>query len=525
MRRQSRLVGSVLALIACTASLAAQAPSIFIAGDSTAANGMPGAIGWGKPFGALFDPSKVNVVNSARGGRSSRTFITEGLWDRLIADVKTGDYVLIQFGHNDGGPINGAQIARGSLPGLGDETQEIDNLLTKQHETVRTFGWYMTKMVRETKAKGATPILLSLTVRNIWTDGRVERGSGKYGEWTRQIAQAEKTAFIDLTTLAADRYEQMGADTVKAFFPRDHTHTSDEGAELNAKLVLAGLKALHENGIIRTLSDAGRAVEIAPPGIVVAASLARPAYGDREAFLRWLNLPEIADPKLPSLLLIGDSTVRNGRGDAVDGQWGWGDPLSAYFDPAKVNVVNRAVGGTGARTFIQQGYWEMVLAMLKPGDIVIMQFGHNDNGRTGPLRGTGEETEDREGDTVHTYGWYLRKYIAETRAKGATPIVCSLIPRNIWENGKIARPRDSHADWAREVAKAQGVGLLDLHELIAGRYDSMGEGPVTELFADRRVHTTRAGAELNAACVIAALRKLTENPVAKYERATPAAAW
>ena len=251
MRRQSRLTGSIIALFACTASVAAQAPSIFIAGDSTAANGAPGAIGWGKPFGALFDASKVNVVNSARGGRSSRTFVTEGLWDRLIADVKTGDYVLIQFGHNDGGPINGAQIARGSLPGLGDETQEIDNLLTKQHETVRTFGWYMTKMVRETKAKGAMPILLSLTVRNIWTDGRVERGSGRYGEWTRQIAQAEKTAFIDLTTLAADRYEQMGADTVKAFFPRDHTHTSDEGAELNAKLVLAGLKALHENGIIQ----------------------------------------------------------------------------------------------------------------------------------------------------------------------------------------------------------------------------------------------------------------------------------
>jgi hypothetical protein len=154
-----------------------------------------------------------------------------------------------------------------------------------------------------------------------------------------------------------------------------------------------------------------------------------------------------------------------------------------------------------------------------------MQFGHNDNGRIGALHGTGEETEDRDGETVHTFGWYLRKYIAEIRAKGATPIVCSLIPRNIWENGKIARPHDSHADWARVVAKAQGVGLLDLHELIAGRYDSMGEPSVTDLFADKRVHTTRAGAELNAACVIEALHKLTENPLAKFERTTPATVW
>src|SRR4029077_10580036 len=112
-------------------------PTIFIAGDSTAANGAPGAIGWGKSFGTFFDPAKLKAVNQARGGRSSRTFITEGHWDRLLADLKAGDYVLIQFGHNDGGPINDAARARGSLPGLGDETREIDNLMTQQHEVVR----------------------------------------------------------------------------------------------------------------------------------------------------------------------------------------------------------------------------------------------------------------------------------------------------------------------------------------------------------------------------------------------------
>ena len=149
----------------------------------------------------------------------------------------------------------------------------------------------------------------------------------------------------------------------------------------------------------------------------------------------------------------------------------------------------------------------------------------------GPLRGTGEEIEDREGpnggprETVHTFGWYLRKYIAETRPKGATPIVCSLIPRDIWENDKIARPRDSHADWARDVAKAEGAAFLDLYETIAQRYDQMGEQAVTALFADHRVHTTRAGAEFNAQCVISTLHRLAENPVAKFERATPEAVW
>jgi lysophospholipase L1-like esterase len=87
-----------------------------------------------------------------------------------------------------------------------------------------------------------------------------------------------------------------------------------------------------------------------------------------------------ADPKLPTLFLIGDSTVRNGRGDGANGQWGWGEPLVDRFDTARINVVNRAVGGLSSRTYLTQGHWQRVMAMLKPGDVVMMQFGHNDGG-------------------------------------------------------------------------------------------------------------------------------------------------
>ena len=295
----------------------------------------------------FFDSSKINVVNEARGGRSSRTFIMEGLWDRLLADVKPGDYVLIQFGHNDISEINGERVARGSIPGLGEETREIDNHATKQHETVHTFGWYMRKMIAETRAKGATPILFSLTVRCEWKDGHfVERGYGQYGEWTRELGKTENAAFVDLTHLVADRYEQMGEAAVKPLFPKDTTHTNAEGADLNARSVVAGLKALRENAIIRTFSAAGRSIEVAPFNMVALPHLTRPPVTAHEDFMRWLNLPDPADPALPSLFLIGDSTIRNGRGDGIDGlgQWGWGDPLAAYFDPSKINVVNRAVG-------------------------------------------------------------------------------------------------------------------------------------------------------------------------------------
>jgi lysophospholipase L1-like esterase len=157
----------------------------------------------------------------------------------------------------------------------------------------------------------------------------------------------------------------------------------------------------------------------------------------------------------------------------------------------------------------------------------MMQFGHNDNGplddparARGTIRGTGEETREIDNpltqrhEVVHSYGWYLRKFIADARAKGATPIVCSPIPRKTWKDGKIAR--DPYGHWAAEVAAAERVALVDLNEIIARRYEELGPEKVEPLFGDEHTHTSRAGAELNADSVIAGLKGLERNPVAEY---------
>jgi len=239
-----------------------------------------------------------------------------------------------------------------------------------------------------------------------------------------------------------------------------------------------------------------------------------------------LGLPKPANASLPTLFLVGDSTVRNGHGDGANSQWGWGEPLVDFFDPSKINVVNRAIGGRSSRTYITEGHWDDTLALMKPGDVVLFQFGHNDSGplddtsrARGTLPGVGEETKEIENpilqrhETVHTYGWYMRKYVTDTLAKGATPIICSPIPRKIWKDGKVVRNAQDYGGWAQQVSSQQHIAFINLNEIIARHYDALGEAKVEALFADPHTHTSRAGAELNAESVVAGLKALPKDPV------------
>jgi rhamnogalacturonan acetylesterase len=217
-------------------------PTVFIVGDSTARN--QADLGWGDHFAHYFDTTRINVANRARAGRSSRTFINEGSWNKVLAEMKPGDYVLLQMGHNDGGELGGTK-PRGTLKGLGDETKDV-TLPDGHTETVHTYGWYMRKYIADTRARQATPILLSLTTRNIWKDGpngkpQIERDMG-YDAEIKHLAADEHVAFVDMATVEADRLEASGPERTALLFPIDHTHTSAEGAELNAQSVTIALR-------------------------------------------------------------------------------------------------------------------------------------------------------------------------------------------------------------------------------------------------------------------------------------------
>ena len=240
-----------------------------------------------------------------------------------------------------------------------------------------------------------------------------------------------------------------------------------------------------------------------------------------------VNLP--ANPQLPSLFLIGDSTVRNGHGRGDGGQWGWGDFLAPFFDTNRINVVNRALGGTSSRTFYRD-QWPRVAALLKPGDFVIMQFGHNDSQRPQRhqprprhhqrrrRRNPHHHKPDHQTDRDRPLLRLVRTHAdAEARAKGATPMVCSLIPRNNWKNGRAVRNLNDYAGWAGQAAAAEHAPFLDINEIIARQYDALGPAAVKPLFiAGAGPHTSLAGAQTNALCVVAALKSLPNNPLAPF---------
>ncbi|MEO9032885.1 MAG: rhamnogalacturonan acetylesterase [Ginsengibacter sp.] len=243
----------LLAIIAMAFTFIQRKPVFYIIGDSTVKNGSGNSAnllqGWGSFIASYFDTTKISVQNDAIGGRSSRTFLTDGRWDKILLTLQKGDYVIMQFGHNDGGPLDDMARARGTLKGIGGDSTEIYNPIRKQKEVVHTYGWYMRKYVRDTKAAGAIPIVCSPIPRNIWKDGKVVRSPDSYSGWAKDIAVQEGVYFIDLNNIVADKYEALGADKVSAFFPGDHTHTNGEGGTLNAQIVINAIKNLKHCGL------------------------------------------------------------------------------------------------------------------------------------------------------------------------------------------------------------------------------------------------------------------------------------
>lgn len=244
-----RFAATLACLVGFTSSRGAEAstqiapPALYVCGDSTAARDRPPILGWGEEIGAYFDPAKLRVDNRARAGRSARTYIEEGLWQAVEADLHAGDIVLLQFGHND--TKSALSMARYDLPGTGNEIEESTNPKTGQKVDLHTYGYYLRQMIDSARRRGATVVVVSSVPRCDWRDGKIVRGEEQHVTWAAEVANAEHVPFVDANAIIAGVYDPIGRTKIKAlFFPQDNTHTNPAGARLNAACVVTGLVSL-----------------------------------------------------------------------------------------------------------------------------------------------------------------------------------------------------------------------------------------------------------------------------------------
>jgi len=208
---------------------------IFLAGDSTVANCPPHEApmaGWGQVFQSFFT-DEVKVHNHAKGGASTNSFIEEGRLETILESIQPGDYLFIQFGHNDQKPYG--------------------------TEAFTTYQSYLTGYIKGAREKGATPILItSVNRRHFDEKDNLVHSLGDYPQSMIQLAERLEVQLIDLLVKTTELYESLGVEGSKQLFTwfepnvhpnypegiQDNTHFCEHGASEVAKLVIEGIKEL-----------------------------------------------------------------------------------------------------------------------------------------------------------------------------------------------------------------------------------------------------------------------------------------
>jgi len=226
----------VLLLFSLTACIQKENPTLFLIGDSTMANKPDLEYperGWGQLLPTFFDKNKIEIENHAKNGRSTRSFIYESRWDTVLSKIKPGDFVVIQFAHND-------------------------DVISKSrtYSTHIEFRYNLSKYIKETMAKGAHPILCTPIVRRNFIDSLLVETHGEYPNIIRTVANQFKVPLIDLQHESKELLIKLGEEKSKPIYLQippniykkvpngkiDNTHFSEFGAKTWSKIFSKDIK-------------------------------------------------------------------------------------------------------------------------------------------------------------------------------------------------------------------------------------------------------------------------------------------
>lgn len=234
--RSSMILAPLMVMASILFSFRSRPLTIFLAGDSTMSIKETKAYpetGWGMPFAYFWD-SSIQVVNKAKNGRSTKTFISEGIWQSITDAIQPGDYVFIQFGHND------------------EAKEKVERYTTEEQ-----YKQNLERMVAETRAGKGIPVLLTpVSRRRFDKEGKALATHAAYSPLVKEVAVKTNTTLIDLDSLSMDLYQQFGVENSKLLFlqlkpgehpnypegKEDNTHFNELGARLVAQIVMREIR-------------------------------------------------------------------------------------------------------------------------------------------------------------------------------------------------------------------------------------------------------------------------------------------
>ncbi len=473
--------------------------NVFLAGDSTVkdysgkgmnqtGNSTEGS--WGEYFQAFFNNELVTVVNYANGGRSTRNFMNEGSLAKIAENIKAGDYLFIQFGHNDcsngSGYLEdryvplGEPDANGIYPVTeGVKVETPASLQSKYGDTFYsydcggTFKWYLLQYINVARDAGAIPVLVTpvsrlsfdgegmIQAKHDSTDGttgtQVTSGNA-YVKAMKQLAEAEGILLIDATELTKQMYEAAyKADAnasgnssplaKQALCTGDNTHSSKLGGFVSAAYIAQAVQAL-DCSLAYAVKAPGQVIGENPNGtneFSVNGSSKFNAYAANaeglftEENTYWTTVGQTVIDEIAleaakmsgaytksTMWVIGDSTVCGFNDSYYYPRYGYGTQLLEYFDAAKFELQNLALSGRSSLSFLAEANYKTLMDGMQKGDVLIIGFGHNDE------KGEAARYTNPNGDykTAGSFANNLyENYVKPAKDKGVTVILCSPIVR------------------------------------------------------------------------------------------------
>jgi lysophospholipase L1-like esterase len=395
---------------------------IDLIGDSTQTD----HAGYGRGFCANLT-AKVDCVNMAKGGASTRSFRAQGLWERSL-ETKP-DYMLIQFGHNDFVFNRPPAPSGAAAGGVGSNGAAFggDRALTDPGDYEKNLRQYVT----EARAAGVKPILVTPITRQYFeADGKIHSDQTEHCITMRKVAADMNVPLIELQNESIAYLESIGEEAGHKF---EITKKDATGATIYDKTHFNWAGSYVFGRMVAV--DLGKAVPDLKKYVRSEAAKLPP---EGEKAMRVIERGPV------KIVLVGDSTVATGGG--------WGPGFCADFSP-NVTCVDDALNGRSSKSFIDEGAWKKALG--EHADYYLIQFGHNDQ-KTIPALHTDPDT---------TFAANLHRYIADVRAIGAVPVLVTSLSRRNYEDGVLVEDLTAYADAARKVAADEYITLIDLNQM------------------------------------------------------------